>query len=179
MKIRRSHDHEIKEIKNIHLKAFGEYEGAIVSKLTEDILNDKTAAPMLSLVAEERAELLGHILFTNIEIENNKQTLKCRILAPLAVLPKVMKSGIGSTLIKKGCNHLKDEGVDIVFVYGDPIYYSRFGFKPAKTYEIFPAHPIPKSHEDAWMIINLSNKKLEPMSSKVKCCKALDDPKFW
>ena len=179
MQIRQSHDYEIKEIKNIHLKAFGEYEGAIISKLAEDILNDETAEPKRSFLAEEKGELIGHVLFTNLNIENNKQNLKSQILAPLAVLPKVMKNGIGSTLVKKGTNHLKDEGIDLIFVYGDPKYYSRFGFKPAKTFKILPAHPIPKNYEDAWMVMNLSNKKLELINSKVKCCKALDDPKFW
>lgn len=179
MELRQSHGHEIKDITKIHLEAFDETEGPIVSELAKNILNDKTAEPRLTIVAEKQNELLGHVLFTKLEIETDKYNLNARILAPLAVRPKVMKKGIGSKLVKQGCEQLKNEGVELILVYGDPKYYSRFGFKPAKPLGLLPSHPIPKEYEEAWMVMNLANKTFQKMNCKVKCCQALDDPKFW
>jgi putative acetyltransferase len=53
LEIRKSTESERKEILNIHNQAFGEEKGPYIAKLVDDLLNDKTAMPLLSLVAIE------------------------------------------------------------------------------------------------------------------------------
>lgn len=163
----------------IHLEAFGAEEGPIVSELIKNLLNDPTADPKLSLLAEESGDLIGHITFSKVEIEETQQHLETRILGPLAVAPKAMKQGIGSKLVNAGCEQLMQSGVNLVLVYGDPNYYSRFGFTTAGKIGVLPPYPIPVEYEDAWMIKKLTANIPNNINSKIKCCKALDDPIHW
>jgi predicted N-acetyltransferase YhbS len=50
-------------------------------------------------------------------------------LAPLAVLPEVQRSGVGSALVRHALAQLGDA---CVVVLGDPAYYGKFGFRDAR-----------------------------------------------
>lgn len=54
--------------------------------------------PELSLVAEEDAKIVGHILFTKADVGGHTVLA----LAPLSVLPTHQRKGIGQTLIAEG-----------------------------------------------------------------------------
>jgi len=56
----------------------------------------------ISLVYEENKELLGHILFTPVELIGEPSNLKLMGLAHMAVTPSLQNKGIGSSLIKAG-----------------------------------------------------------------------------
>lgn len=47
-----------------------------------------------------------------------------------AVMPELHKRGIGSALVRHGLGVLAERAVPLVFLEGDPGYYSRFGFAP-------------------------------------------------
>ena len=55
---------------------------------------------------------------------------------PVSVLPGYQKLGIGSAFIKHTVNFAKAKDYSAVCIYGDPRYYSRFGFRCAEKYEI-------------------------------------------
>ena len=57
-------------------------------------------------------------------------------LAPLGVLPKYQKKGIGSKLIKEGHIIAKKLGYHYSVVLGSNEYYSKFGYIPAIEYGI-------------------------------------------
>jgi predicted N-acetyltransferase YhbS len=71
----------------------------------------------------------GHVSFSPVSDAQADQFLGY-LLAPLAVPPDFQKRRIGTNLIEKGIQHLSEFDVDIVFGYGDPRYYRRFGFQP-------------------------------------------------
>jgi putative acetyltransferase len=52
-------------------------------------------------------------------------------LAPMAVRPDRQRQGIGSQLVKRGLDLLRERGCPFVVVLGHPEYYPRFGFAPA------------------------------------------------
>jgi predicted N-acetyltransferase YhbS len=52
------------------------------------------------------------------------------------VLPAFQKQGIGSALITHTINLAREMGFPAICIYGDPRYYSRFGFRCAEKYEI-------------------------------------------
>lgn len=62
--------------------------------------------PELSLVAEINGNIVGHIMFTKLQIQNDT----ILALAPLSVLPEYQRQGIGSALIKEGHQRAKDLG---------------------------------------------------------------------
>jgi putative acetyltransferase len=90
---------------------------------------------LVSLVAEANGQIVGHALFSRMEIEADGVPLRGAGLAPVGVLPNLHSSGVGSALIWRGLEMLHGQGVQISFVLGHPDYYPRFGYS-TKT-----AHP--------------------------------------
>lgn len=84
MKIIESAEKDKKGIGKVHQDAFGESEGEAVSQLAIDLLEDETAVPILSLVAELDDEIVGSIIFSSVRIEGS-EGVSAYILAPLAV----------------------------------------------------------------------------------------------
>lgn len=130
--------------------AFGD-EGAVIDEVVKKADGDKTAAPYLSLIAEDmQGNAIGHVLFTAAKIDR-VQGVSVSLLAPLAVVAEHQKNGVGGKLINEGLAILKKQGVDVVFVLGHPGYYPKYGFVPAgaKGFTNEYWHP---SHQDAWMM---------------------------
>ena len=122
MNIRTEKTTDIDKIWNINVEAFKtEAEANLV-----DALRD-SGTPYISLVAEEDHELVGHILFTPVELVGDASGLRVMGLAPMAVVPKFQNRGIGSLLVKTGIQQCISEGCDAIVVLGHPEYYPRFG----------------------------------------------------
>ncbi|WGN90383.1 GNAT family N-acetyltransferase [Ligilactobacillus faecis] len=102
------------------------------AQLVEKLRHSQNFIPELSLVAVSAEQIVGHILFTKVTIENHQALA----LAPLAVLPEFQKQGIGSALIKAGHIKAQELGYTYSIVLGHPGYYSRFGYRPASSYDI-------------------------------------------
>jgi putative acetyltransferase len=90
----------------------------------------------VSLVAEEDGGIVGHILFTPVEIGAANESLRGYGLAPLAVRTAWQRRGIGSALVAEGTRRLREAGAPFVFVIGHPEYYPRFGFERASHYGV-------------------------------------------
>ena len=86
----------------------------------------------LSLVAEEDARVVGHVLFSPVSVEGT--AARGVGLAPLAVLPGHQRGGHGSTLVREGLTRTAALGYDFVVLLGEPDYYRRFGFVPASRF---------------------------------------------
>ena len=94
---------------------------------------------VLSLVAEDEDEIVGHLLFSKLQAPSH-----CLALAPLAVLPRHQTQGIGTALVEEGLARAKRDAWQAVFVLGDPDYYGRFGFALSSTEKFETTYP--KSH---------------------------------
>jgi putative acetyltransferase len=73
-------------------------------------------------------------------------------LAPMAVLPEYQKQGVGSKLVEKGLEESRRKVYPAVVVLGHPDYYPRFGFVPARKYNITSEYDVPP---EVFMIIEL------------------------
>ncbi len=179
MEIRKSTELDRPEIKNIHIKAFGEQKGQVIADLVNDLLYDETATPLLSLVAIEHEKIIGHIIYTKVKVTQAAEPVSAQILAPLAVLPIAQSKGVGSQLIKEGLNRLKQSGVKLVFVLGHPDYYPRSGFTPAGILGYAAPYHIPEEHAGAWMVQELSSGVIGRVKGKVQCSDVLNQPEHW
>ncbi|HEY9803742.1 MAG TPA: N-acetyltransferase [Leptolyngbyaceae cyanobacterium] len=137
-------------ISQVNNLAFGRENEA---KLITEIRNSDFYIPELSLIAEVDNIVVGHILFSYIELVTEEK-LQVLSLAPIAVHPQFQKQGIGSALIKAGLTKAEDRRESLVIVLGDPQFYSRFGFLPSTTHEIASPFPVP---DEFFMVKPLKN----------------------
>ena len=111
-------------VRRVHLAAFGNH-GLLVADLVDEL---RTAEPMLSLVADDGQAVIGHVLFSPGLLDAPRRLVPVQTLSPLAVLPDRQRQGVGAALVRAGLRVLADRGVPVVFLEGDPAYYSRLGF---------------------------------------------------
>ena len=175
MKIRESVENDKRSIRKVHQHAFDDTEGEAVSQLAIDLLEDKTARPILSLVAEQDNEIIGNIIFSSVNIEG-VSGVSAHILCPLAVKRSAQRDGIGTLLINKGLETLKERGAEIVLVYGDPNYYMCTGFKAG--HNLKPPHKL-EYPEEAWMAQELVEGILTKTQGIVQCASSLNSPEYW
>ncbi|MDX3128681.1 N-acetyltransferase [Streptomyces europaeiscabiei] len=116
-------------VRDIHLRAFGDH-GLVVADLVDTLRGTITPANGLSLVAALDGQIVGHIMFTRSLLDAPRRLVEVHVLSPLAVMPEHHKRGIGSALVRHGLKILAERAVPLVFLEGDPGYYSRFGFEP-------------------------------------------------
>ncbi|MBD2529460.1 N-acetyltransferase [Nostoc flagelliforme FACHB-838] len=137
-------------IAEVNTLAFGQENEA---KLVEEIRRSDCYISELSLVAEVENVVVGHILFSYIDLVS-EETLQVLGLAPLAVHSKFQRQGIGSALIKVGLELADERREPIVIVLGHPHFYTRFGFESSIGYDIESPFPVP---EDVFMVKPLQN----------------------
>ncbi|HEV8396435.1 MAG TPA: N-acetyltransferase [Vicinamibacterales bacterium] len=118
-------------VRVVNQEAFG-------SPLEADIVDALRTACLdrLSLVAERDGGIVGHILFTPVEIATAQGPVRGYGLAPMAVRTAWQRQGIGSALIAAGTKRLREAGAPFVIVLGHPEYYPRFGFEPAARHGV-------------------------------------------
>jgi putative acetyltransferase len=174
--IRETNDADLNDILRVEREAFSSSKEA---ELTRALLADPTAKPLLSLMAFVEGQPAGHILFTKARLLGGSREVAVSFLAPLAVVPKFQRRGIGGALVKKGLELLARSGVELVFVVGHPGYYPRHGFTQAGKLGFDTPYPFPEEHDDAWMVRALRPGVLGSVSGRVVCCDALNKPELW
>ena len=154
--------------------SFDKSEASSVANLALTLLSDPTATPLVTYLAEVDGEVVGCIMFSSCHIVQNS-SIKASILAPLAVASEWQRQGIGGFLIEQGLSALGLQKTDLVFVYGDPRYYVRFGFNPQSQITA----PFPLQFPNAWMVQELTPAVLDGLLSDLTSCESLSQPQYW
>ena len=135
-------------VRRVHATAFTTpEEAALVDALRAG------ASPLVSLVADEAGDVVGHVLFSPVTLPDHPQ-LRLMGLAPLAVLPERQRRGVGAALTRAGLERCREIGVGAVVVLGHPAYYPRFGFVRADAFGI--GCPFVDAPSDAWMLLEIA-----------------------
>lgn len=133
--------------------------------LVNRLRQSKDFVPELSLVCEVDGEVVGHILFTKIKIVSSSTVFESLALAPVSVLPKYQKQGIGGALITEGHKQAKKLGYKSVVVLGHEAYYPKFGYQRASQYGIRLPFDVPDQNS---MAIELVPYALDEVSGVVE-----------
>jgi putative acetyltransferase len=125
--VRRAAAADISAIRAINRAAFGrDDESSLVDRLRDG------GAALIELVAVISDGIVGHIMFSALAVDDaDGKPVPAAALAPVAVLPRHQRRGVGSALIQRGLEACRDRGVSAVIVLGHPDYYPRFGFSAA------------------------------------------------
>ena len=175
MQIREANIDDADKIKKVYLQAFDDPESEMVSGLAVDLLEENHPVKTISLVAVENNEIVGHISFTPVFLEKTNEQLGY-ILAPLAVAPEFQKNKIGTSLVMCGLELISKMGSFIIFVYGDPQYYSRFGFKTELDEKFIPPYPL--QYPEGWQALK-SASAVFPEGGRIICVGSLNVPELW
>lgn len=118
MKIRQETPADYDAITKITTKAFRQADEAqLISQLRKD------GDIKISLVAYDENNIIGHIALSCLKSPKNALAL-----GPVSVIPEKQKQGVGITLINHAIAQAQQKEVALIFVLGDPAYYTRFGF---------------------------------------------------
>ena len=79
-------------------------------------------------------------------------------LAPLAILPKAQRKGVGTALMNKAHSIAKEMGYGFSVVLGSDEYYPRVGYKTASDFGILAPFDVPKEN---FMVLFLKEDVLE------------------
>ncbi|MBM3470505.1 MAG: N-acetyltransferase [Armatimonadetes bacterium] len=142
-------------------------EAAFGRSLEADIVAELRLASedYLALVAED-GTVVGHILFTPAVVELAGRRVVGMGLAPMAVLPDRQRQGIGSDLVRRGLEILRERGCPFVVVLGHPEYYPRFGFEPASAHGL--ASQWEGVPDEAFMVLVLDADAMEGVTGVVR-----------
>ncbi len=121
-------------VRALHVAAFGEDHVPVVANLVDELRDAVTRGEGLSLVAAERDQIVGHVMFSPSLLDAPKRLLPVQVLSPIGVAPARQNQGVGSALIRRGLELLSERDVPLVFLEGAPGYYSRFGFEPGAAH---------------------------------------------
>ena len=146
-------------VRRVHREAFG---GDVEVRLV-DLLRERNKA-LVSLVAVIASEVVGHVLFSAVTINDATRRVRSIGLAPVAVLPGSQRKGIGSSLIREGLDRCQREGYDLAVVLGDPAYYSRFGFRAANGFGLENEYGV----SDEFMVLELTDGAVKGVTGLVR-----------
>jgi putative acetyltransferase len=123
----------------------------------------QTAAPIVSLVADDAGKIIGHILFSPVTLSGQPDA-KIMGLAPMAVLPSEQRHGVGTALVREGLKQCEELGYGATVVVGHRDYYPRFGFKPAIRFNLKSEYDVP---DDVFMALELTPNYLQDKSGTI------------
>ena len=153
---------DARAVREVHLKAFAGREDE--ARLVES-LHAAGAAPV-SLVAVDEASkgVVGHVLFSPVEVDNGGSSIRVVGLAPIGVLPEYQGQGIGSHLLRAGLEACREAAYDAVVVLGEPGYYSRFGFERASGHGLGNEYGV----DDFFMVAEFRSEVLDGVEGTVR-----------
>jgi putative acetyltransferase len=131
MEVRRERPADVPGLDTVHLGAFPPGHNEVVVGLVRALRARFLPDRGLSLVAHSGGEVVGHALFTRAVVDAPARQVEVQVLSPLAVVPAHQRRGVGTLLVRTGLDLLAGRGVPLVFLEGDPRYYSRLGFVQA------------------------------------------------
>lgn len=162
--IRQENPGDYSGIRETNVMAFNK--GKNEARLVELIRDSGQFIPNLSLVAVKNdGMVIGHILFSIINLVTEQETVHTLGLAPMAVKPDYQGSGIGSSLVNEGLRVCKALGYKHLFVLGHPNFYPRFGFLPASHFGIEPPFPVP---DEVFMALEIKKGSLSKLQGKIE-----------
>ncbi|MFC2043730.1 GNAT family N-acetyltransferase [Chloroflexota bacterium] len=105
--------------------------------ILHNLRNSVDFIPELDFIAEKEGRIVGHIVYSRGKIQDKKGVEKEVIsFSPASVLPGFQKQRIGSALTNHTIRIATSMGYSAICIYGDPRYYSRFGFRCGEKYDI-------------------------------------------
>ena len=169
---------EKKEISNFFYDVFfqseGKQEGLTLQELTLQLTDQIQNPSILGIKAHSNNEILGGLFLTQLQFQEGIQAY---LLAPVGVHPNHQGKKIGTQLIKYAVQYIKSQETPFLMTYGDPKYYSRFGFQWVSTQTVPAPHPL--SQPEGWLYKGILAKSVVELQGSVLCVEPFNQKDLW
>lgn len=166
------------EVINLFTQTFsdseGQEEGTVIGCLVSELISTTDKHDLLGFIIIIEEVIVGCIFFSRLTLPSSKTAF---ILSPVAIATEQQGKGLGQQLIEFGVKHLKTEGIDLVFTYGDPKFYSKVGFQHINE-DIVKA-PFKLTYPEGWLAQSLSGEGVNAIEGICQCVKALNKQEYW
>jgi len=123
--VRAATDDDASAVRRVVTAAYG---GERVAQLLDALREDPVAWLDLAFVAEDKDGVVAACAYTRGWLDSPTRLVEVLVLAPLAVRPDRQRDGVGTLLTKESLRRVEERDEPLVFLEGDPGYYSRLGF---------------------------------------------------
>ena len=127
MIVRPERSADVDAVREVVRAAFGD--DSVAALLDE--LRTSVAWLGLSYVAEDAGEIVGHVSLSRAWVDDPRAVVDVLVLSPLSVRPDQQRKGVGRALVDEALARAAERDEPVVFLEGDPAYYSRLGFVEA------------------------------------------------
>jgi putative acetyltransferase len=103
------------------------FKGDEESRVIKNLARDNSI--LASFVAVDGDEIVGHILFSPLHLLVDGKRIDAVALAPMCVIPRMQKQGMGTQLVEHGIEQMKLAAQAAIIVLGHVNFYPRFGFR--------------------------------------------------
>jgi len=152
----------------------GQKEGRVIGQLVTELIDTTDSNDLLGYIIISGGTVVGCIFFSRMTLASDKVAF---VLSPVAVASQHQGKGIGQQLINYGIQQLKSHGVELVFTYGDPNFYSKAGF--VKISEDVIQAPKTLTYPEGWLAQSLNNESIKAEVEATKCVSALNKQVYW
>lgn len=130
--IRPEEENDFKNVEHMIREAFWDlYQpGCVEHLIAHNMRKSPDFVKELDYVACDGDTIVGNIIYSRAKVvndENDEFEVLC--MGPLGVLPSYQKKGIGSLLMNNTIEKARQLGYKAIFIFGNPEYYNRFGFR--------------------------------------------------
>jgi putative acetyltransferase len=158
------------EIDHVVSQAFGSPREA---QLVRNIRASQEYVPELAIVAVVDDEIVGHVMVSHCSLQRATDSDQIATLSPVSVRPDHQGAGIGSAIIREVIARADARREPLLVLEGSPLYYPRFGFRPAVEFGI-TIHLPDWAPPEAAMALPLDTYRSE-LRGKVVYSSAFDD----
>lgn len=139
IEIRRETPADYRETESVTREAFWNQfaPGCCEHYLLHVMRDSKDFVPELDFVAVSEGKIIGNVVYAKgTVIGDDEKEYEVLTLGPISVLPEYQGRGVGKELIAYSRKVAEAMGFRAVFLCGDPAYYTKAGFVPAKHFRI-------------------------------------------
>jgi putative acetyltransferase len=123
------------ESRAVHDVVAAAFDDAAVAQLWDDLARRPRTE---SVVAVDDDVVVGHVGLSWGWVDARERLVEALVLSPLSVAPDRQRSGIGRALVAHAVESADRLGSPVLFLEGDPAYYSRLGFVSAARHGFTP-----------------------------------------
>lgn len=164
--IRPEEENDFKNVEHMIREAFWDlYQpGCVEHLIAHNMRKSPDFVKELDYVACDGDTIVGNIIYSRAKVINDEnKEFEVLCMGPLGVLPSYQKKGIGSLLMNNTIEKARQLGYKAIFIFGNPEYYNRFGFRNTREYNIQTSSG---ENFDAFMALELYSGSLKQVSGK-------------